>query len=107
MLSFFPRDVLDGIWDLIRSVSEGFPTMQLTFPLDSFYRSQRIPFRATASICLSQVYGKPFYYLLCKIVSYILYQISNIIYKISDILYEISYINKISYIAYKISYILY
>ena len=25
MLSFFPRDVLDGIWDLIESVSEGFP----------------------------------------------------------------------------------
>ena len=26
MLSFFPRDVLDEIWDLIESVSEGFPT---------------------------------------------------------------------------------
>ena len=26
MLSCFPRDVLDGIWDLIESVSEGFPT---------------------------------------------------------------------------------
>ena len=24
-LSFFPRDVLDEIWDLIGSVSEGFP----------------------------------------------------------------------------------
>ena len=24
MLSFFPRDVLDEIWDLIGSVSEGF-----------------------------------------------------------------------------------
>ena len=24
MLSFFPRDVLDEIWDLIESVSEGF-----------------------------------------------------------------------------------
>ena len=23
---FFPRDVFDGIWDLIGSVSEGFPT---------------------------------------------------------------------------------
>ena len=62
-------------------------------------------------LCISSgtdLYGKPFYYLLCKLdISYILYQISNIIYKISDILYEISYINKISYIAYKISYILY
>ena len=26
MLSFFPLDVLDGIWDLIESVSEGFLT---------------------------------------------------------------------------------
>ena len=26
MLSFFPRDVLDEIWDLIESVFEGFPT---------------------------------------------------------------------------------
>ena len=26
MLSFFPRDLLDEIWDLIESVSEGFPT---------------------------------------------------------------------------------
>ena len=26
MLSFFPPDVLDGIWDLIESVSEGFLT---------------------------------------------------------------------------------
>ena len=26
VLSCFPRDVLDEIWDLIGSVSEGFPT---------------------------------------------------------------------------------
>ena len=26
VLSFFPPDVLDEIWDLIESVSEGFPT---------------------------------------------------------------------------------
>ena len=26
MLSFFPLDVLDEIWDLTESVSEGFPT---------------------------------------------------------------------------------
>ena len=25
MLSFFPQDTLDEIWDLIESVSEGFP----------------------------------------------------------------------------------
>ena len=33
VLSFFPLDVLDGIWDLIESVSEGF----LTYP----FKSQR------------------------------------------------------------------
>ena len=27
MLSFFPRDVLDEIWDLNVSVSDGFPTI--------------------------------------------------------------------------------
>ena len=30
VLSFFPRDVLDGVWDLIGSVSEGFPTYFFT-----------------------------------------------------------------------------
>ena len=36
VLSFFPLDVLDGIWDLIESVSEGF----LTY---SFIQSGRMP----------------------------------------------------------------
>ena len=31
VLSFFPLDVLDGIWDLIESVSEGFLTYSLTY----------------------------------------------------------------------------
>ena len=31
MLSFFPQDVLDEIWDLIESVSEGFPTYSCSF----------------------------------------------------------------------------
>ena len=33
MLSFFPGDVLDEIWDLIESVSKGFPSysFMLTF----------------------------------------------------------------------------
>ena len=31
MLSLFPRDVLDDIWYLARSVSEGFPTLS-TWP---------------------------------------------------------------------------
>ena len=29
VLSFFPLDVLDGVWDLIESVSEGFLTYSL------------------------------------------------------------------------------
>ena len=33
MLSFFPRDVLDEIWDLIESVSEGFPIYSSTVVL--------------------------------------------------------------------------
>ena len=38
VLSFFPLDILDGIWDLIESVSEGF----LTY---SFNRAARFAFR--------------------------------------------------------------
>ena len=30
VLSFFPRDVLDEIWDLIESVSDGFHTYSCT-----------------------------------------------------------------------------
>ena len=29
MMSFFPQDVLDEIWDLIEAVSEDFPTYSL------------------------------------------------------------------------------
>ena len=32
MLSFFPLDVLDEIWDLIESVSEGFLTYSFSGP---------------------------------------------------------------------------
>ena len=36
MLSFFPRYVLDEIWDLIESVSEGFPSLSfIQFVSDS------------------------------------------------------------------------
>ena len=35
VLSFFPLDVLDEIWDLIESVSEGFLTYSFT-PVASF-----------------------------------------------------------------------
>ena len=33
VLSFFPLDVLDEIWDLIESVSEGFLTYSFTLSL--------------------------------------------------------------------------
>ena len=33
VLSFFPLDVLDDIWDLIESVSEGFLTYSLIYPI--------------------------------------------------------------------------
>ena len=33
MLSLFPRDVLDEIWDLIESVSEGFHTYSFVFTI--------------------------------------------------------------------------
>ena len=35
VLSFFPLDVLDEIWDLIESVSEGFLTYSLTLILNN------------------------------------------------------------------------
>ena len=33
MLSFFEQDVLDEIWDLIESVSEGFPSYSWSLSL--------------------------------------------------------------------------
>ena len=36
VLSFFPLDVLDGIWDLIESVSEGFLTYSIKLLKDLF-----------------------------------------------------------------------
>ena len=39
VLSFFPLDVLDEIWDLIESVSEGFlPTLDISCPRQSGLR---------------------------------------------------------------------
>ena len=39
MLSFFPRDVLDEIWDLIESVSEGFlPTLAIKLSSESTHQ---------------------------------------------------------------------
>ena len=41
MLSFFPRDVLDEIWDLIESVSEGFPTYSCSITVLSHEKLSR------------------------------------------------------------------
>ena len=40
VLPFFPLDVLDGIWDLIESVSEGF----LTYSFNNFSALNLSPF---------------------------------------------------------------
>ena len=46
MRSFFPLDVLDEIWDLIESVSDGFPTYSCFFFHVSFLcdRFECVPF---------------------------------------------------------------
>ena len=41
VLSFFPLDVLDGIWDLIESVSEGFFTYS-TFICNNIHAEQAL-----------------------------------------------------------------
>ena len=61
MLSFFPRDALDEICDLIESVSEGFPTYSVLYPrssrLSEFEEeidktdSIKIPIANTAGYC--------------------------------------------------------
>ena len=38
VLSFFPRDVLDEMWDLIESVSESFPTYSASAEICSYAR---------------------------------------------------------------------
>ena len=53
VLSFFPLDVLDGIWDLIESVSEGFLTYSSIFEglvryLSVCHRSQYIRYTETS-----------------------------------------------------------
>ena len=41
MLSVFPPDILDEIWDLIGSVSEGFPTFSFILTLLTGSKSNR------------------------------------------------------------------
>ena len=46
VLSFFPLDVLDGIWELIESVSEGFLTYSSTCRDSKSYLTYVISLRA-------------------------------------------------------------
>ena len=48
VLCFFPLDVLDGIWDLIESVSEGFLTYSLLIIILSF-----LVVNCRRSVCVS------------------------------------------------------
>ena len=45
VLSFFPLDVLDGIWDLIESVSEEFLTYSFTLLSPMGHKQQACNFR--------------------------------------------------------------
>ena len=47
MLSFFPLDVLDEIWDIIESVSEGFLT---SLPL-LYVEQVQLPFKGFRFFC--------------------------------------------------------
>ena len=42
VLSFFPLDVLDEIWDLVESVSEGFLTYYYLFNLADNYNQHKL-----------------------------------------------------------------
>ena len=67
MLSFFPRDVLDEIMNLIESVSEGFlPTLDLWQPVSHFMpeifnlfdsgQTSQKPWRKNACVFWSQLF---------------------------------------------------
>ena len=69
MLSFFPLDVLDEIWDLIESVSEGFPTFSSThqnvLKIIIKYLSSRkfyLPSFINIIIIIKKMYGKLLFY---------------------------------------------
>ena len=61
MLSFFPLDVLDEIWDVIESVSEGFLTYSSILSASSFSYDSALKNRFCFSI-LSCDEVKPFWF---------------------------------------------
>ena len=46
---FSPRDILDEIWDLIGSVSEGFPTYSFKLQTEEIIAEEQAGFRAGRS----------------------------------------------------------
>ena len=63
MLSFFPQNVLDGILDLIGSVSEGFPTYFLSLE----NAEQKDEYEYCTILCYVHVIAIPWYVRLCEI----------------------------------------
>ena len=51
VLSFFPLDVLDGIWDLIESISEGFLTYSYSTCSLLQKQSSAIHGRSSSKVC--------------------------------------------------------
>ena len=64
VLSFFPLDILDEIWDLIESVSEGFLTYSY---IVSAYVFRAHSFLETTIVVLTSVYvwGWPYWFSDC------------------------------------------
>ena len=60
MLSFFPRYVLDEIWDLIESVSESFPAYSLVIlkKLNTETRVYRTKFSIVAVLIIVVLYKR-------------------------------------------------
>ena len=63
VLSFFTRDVLDAIWDLIESISEGFPTYSTVHLKSPKNQNRRAAVRRSAIKLLGEglqlVCGRP------------------------------------------------
>ena len=65
MLSFFLRDVLDEIWDLIESVSEGFPSYFFNLTHNDNTERQ-VNQRSGGIIAVFEITGKRVILTFCK-----------------------------------------
>ena len=75
MLSFFPRDVLDEILNLIESVSEGFPTYSYKCPLHLYKMASSLFYEREAEISPELALDNHVCYMGC-IVSNFLFKMS-------------------------------